>query len=186
MDTLDIKKSIECKMKKSIEMFKNNISKIRTHRASTKIIENIKFKYQKSFLIIKNISNLSLIDYRTICIRPYDKTMNKNIEKAIIEKNIGLNPIINKDFIKLIMPYVTKERRIELSKILHNEGENFKIKIRNFRKQGNDNLRNLIKNKKISKDDHKRLQNDIQKITNYYIIYVNKLINLKEKEIMNI
>jgi ribosome recycling factor len=135
-------------------------------------------------LPISQVANLSLLDARTIGVAPWEKGLGSKIEKAIRESDLGLNPASQGDLIRVPIPAMTEERRKELSKLVKSEGENSKIAIRNLRREANESFKKLVKEKKISEDDDRRAQEDIQKLTDRFITEVDKLVHSKEQEIM--
>jgi len=183
--TLDeIKKNLEGKMEHSIASFKTNLTKIRTGRANPALLDTVHVEYYGSMMPLSQVANLSLIDSRTVGIQPWEKGMGAKIEKAIRESDLGLNPSSMGDLIRVPMPMMTEERRRELTKIVRSEGENAKIAIRNVRRDANDAVKKLVKDKLASEDDQKRSEADIQKITDRHIAEVDQLVAAKEQDIM--
>jgi ribosome recycling factor len=184
MTIADIRKNAETKMAKSIESFKNDIQKIRTGRAHPGILDQVSVDYYGSLLPISQVANVSLLDARTISVQPWEKGMGAKIEKAIRESDLGLNPSSMGDLIRVPMPAMTEERRRELTKVVRNEGEGAKVAIRNIRRDANDAVKKLVKDKLASEDDQKRSEADIQKITDKHITEVDRLVASKEQDIM--
>lgn len=183
--TLDeVKSNLDAKMEHSIAAFKNNLTKIRTGRANPALLDTLQVDYYGSMLPISQVANLSLLDARTIGIQPWEKGMGAKIEKAIRESDLGLNPSSMGDLIRVPMPAMTEERRKELTKVVRGEGENAKIAIRNVRRDANEAVKKLVKDKLASEDDQKRSEADIQKITDKNIAEVDKLVAAKEQDIM--
>jgi ribosome recycling factor len=183
--TLDeVKSNLDAKMEQSIAAFKNNLTKIRTGRANPALLDTLQVDYYGSMLPISQVANLSLLDARTIGIQPWEKGMGAKIEKAIRESDLGLNPSSMGDLIRVPMPAMTEERRKELTKVVRGEGENAKIAIRNVRRDANEAVKKLVKDKLASEDDQKRSEADIQKITDKNIAEVDKLVAAKEQDIM--
>ncbi len=184
MSIADIKKNAEQKMLKSIESFKSELAKVRTGRAHPGILDQVQIDYYGSMVPISQVANLTLIDARTIGVQPWEKGMGAKIEKAIRESDLGLNPAAQGDLIRVPMPALTEERRRELTKLVKGEGEDAKVAIRNLRRDANDHAKRLLKDKEITEDDDRRSQDDIQKLTDKTIAEVDKLVQVKEAEIM--
>jgi len=180
----EIKKNLEGKMDQSIAAFKNNLTKVRTGRANPALLDTVQVDYYGSMLPISQVANLSLIDARTIGIQPWEKGMGPKIEKAIRDSDLGLNPSSMGELIRVPMPAMTEERRRELTKIVRGEGENAKIAIRNLRRDANEAVKKLVKDKLASEDDQKRSEADIQKLTDKHITEVDRLVASKEQDIM--
>ncbi len=184
MPTTPIRTQAETKMDQSIEAFKNNLGKIRTGRASPAMLENVQVDYYGSMVPVSQVANLSLIDSRTVGIQPWEKGMGSKIEKAIRDSDLGLNPSSVGDLIRVPMPMMSEERRKEMTKLARNEGESAKIAIRNIRRDANEQIKKLVKDKSASEDDQKRSESDIQKVTDRHIITIDQLVTAKEHEIM--
>jgi ribosome recycling factor len=186
MSAVEVKTSAEQKMGKSIESFKNNLSKIRTGRAHTGLLEHINVDYYGNPTPISQVAALGLADARTITVTPWEKPMVAAVEKAIRESDLGLNPATQGNVIRVPMPALTEERRKELAKVVKSEGEDAKIAVRNLRRDGNEQLKKLAKDKVISEDDERRAQDDIQKMTDKFVAEIDKLVQEKEKEILTV
>ena len=184
MPTTLIRIQAETKMDQSIEAFKNNVSKIRTGRASPALLDSVQVDYYGSVMPIGQVANLSMIDSRTVGIQPWEKGMGAKIEKAIRDSDLGLNPSSMGDLIRVPMPMMSEERRKEMTKLVRNEGENAKIAIRNLRRDANENIKKLVKEKLASEDDQKRSETDIQKVTDRHVVTIDQLVAAKEHEIM--
>jgi len=180
----EIKKNLEGKMDQSIAAFKNNLTKVRTGRANPALLDTVQVDYYGSMLPISQVANLSLIDARTIGIQPWEKGMGPKIEKAIRDSDLGLNPSSMGELIRVPMPAMTEERRRELTKVVRGEGENAKIAIRSLRRDANEAVKKLVKDKLASEDDQKRSEADIQKLTDKHITEVDRLVASKEQDIM--
>lgn len=180
----DIKSTAEGKMDQSIAAFKNNLSKIRTGRASPALLDTVQVDYYGSPVPISQVANLSLLDARTIGIQPWEKGMGAKIEKAIRDSDLGLNPSSVGELIRVPMPMMSEERRKELTKIVRNEAEAAKVAVRNLRRDANEAVKKLVKDKQASEDDQKRVEADIQKITDKHIIAIDQLMAGKEADIM--
>lgn len=184
MSVEEIKKNLQSKMDHSIDAFKNSLTRIRTGRANPALLDTVQVDYYGSTLPISQVANLSLLDARTIGIQPWEKGMGPKIEKAIRESDLGLNPSSMGDLIRVPMPAMTEERRRELTKVVRSEGENAKIAIRNVRRDANEAVKKLVKDKLISEDDQKRSEADVQKVTDKHIAEVDALVAAKEQDIM--
>lgn len=186
MSVADIKKSVEQKMQRSIEAFKNDLAKIRTGRAHTGLLDHVQVDYYGSMVPISQVANLTLVDARTIGVQPWEKTMVAKVEKAIREADLGLNPATSGDLIRVPMPPLTEERRRELTKVVKSEGETAKVAVRNLRRDANEQLKKLVKDKEISEDDERRASDDVQKLTDKHVAEIDKLVQAKDAEIMTI
>jgi ribosome recycling factor len=184
MSIAEIKKTLEEKMDHSIDAFKNNLTKVRTGRANPALLDTVHVDYYGAMMPLSQVANLSLIDSRTIGIQPWEKGMGAKIEKAIRESDLGLNPASMGDLIRVPMPAMTEERRKELTKVVRNEGEGAKVAIRNIRRDANEGVKKLVKDKLASEDDQKRSEAEIQKITDKHITEVDRLVASKEQDIM--
>lgn len=184
MTIAEIRKNAEGKMDQSIEAFKNNLTKIRTGRANPALLDSVQVDYYGTPTPISQVANVSLLDARTISVQPWEKGMGPKIEKAIRESDLGLNPASMGDLIRVPMPPMSEERRKEMTKLVRNEGENAKIAIRNLRRDANEAVKKLVKDKAASEDDQKRAEADIQKVTDRHVAEIDKLIGAKEQEIM--
>ena len=173
-------------MQKSLDSLKSNLSKIRTGRAHTGILDHINVDYYGSLTSLGQVASVTLADSTTINIQPYEKTMIPIIEKVIRESDLGLNPATSGEVIRIPMPPLTEERRRELIKVVKSEAENTKVSMRNIRREANDALKKLIKDKEISEDDERRSQDEVQKNTNQFISEIDKLTELKEKDLLAI
>ena len=186
MSVADTKKSAEQKMQRSLDAFKNDLSKIRTGRAHTGLLDHIQVDYYGSPVPISQVANLTLVDARTIGVQAWEKKMVPVIEKAIRESDLGLNPATHGDMVRVPMPPLTEERRRELTKIVKSEGETAKVAVRNLRRDANEQLKKLVKDKEISEDDERRGSDDIQKLTDKFVSEIDKLVQTKEGEIMTV
>jgi len=184
MAIAEIKKNLDSKMDHSIEAFKNSLTRIRTGRANPALLDTVHVDYYGSMVPLSQVANLTLIDARTIGIQPWEKGMGAKIEKAIRESDLGLNPASMGDLIRVPMPAMTEERRKELTKVVRGEGEGAKVAIRNIRRDANEAVKKLVKDKLASEDDQKRSEAEIQKITDKHIAEVDRLVASKEQDIM--
>lgn len=184
MSIADIRKTTETKMDQSIGAFTGNLSKIRTGRANPALLDSLQIDYYGTLMPINQVANVSLLDARTISIQPWEKGMGAKIEKAIRESDLGLNPSSMGDLIRVPMPLMSEERRKELTKLVRNEGEGAKIAVRNLRRDGNEAIKKLVKDKLVSEDDQKRAEAEIQKVTDRHVAEIDRLVSAKEQDIM--
>jgi len=180
----DIKKNVEQKMQKSLDALKTDLSKIRTGRAHTGILDHVMVDYYGSLTAINMVANITLTDARTIGVQPYEKNMIGPVEKAIRDSDLGLNPATNGDLIRVPMPMLTEERRRDLIKVVKSEGEDAKIAVRNIRREANEQLKKLLKDKEVGEDDERRAQDDVQKLTDRYVAEIDKALQSKEVDLM--
>ena len=184
MTIADIKKSTEARMDQSIESLKGNLSKIRTGRANPALLDAVQVEYYGSMMPLSQVANVALLDARTISVQPWEKGMGAKIEKAIRESDLGLNPASMGDLIRVPMPPMSEERRKEMTKLVRHDGENCKIAVRNLRRDANEAVKKLVKDKLASEDDQKRSEADIQKLTDKHIATIDQLVASKEQEVM--
>jgi ribosome recycling factor len=180
----DLKKSTEAKMHRSVEAFKVDLSKVRTGRAHSGILDHVTVDYYGTQTPINQVAKVSLIDGRTIGVAPFEKKLAQAIEKAIRDSNLGLNPAAAGDMIRVPMPSLTEERRKELAKVVHKEAETAKVSVRNVRRDSIHSLKEALKEKEISENDERRAADDIQKLTDRHIAEIDKLLAQKEAELM--
>ncbi|MBV8621953.1 MAG: ribosome recycling factor [Herbaspirillum sp.] len=186
MTVADVKKSADQRMQKSIETLKADLAKVRTGRAHTGILDHVMVDYYGTPTHIAQVANVTLVDARTIGVQPWEKKMLSVIEKAIRESDLGLNPATVGDMIRVPTPPLTEERRKEMVKLVKSEAEDAKIAVRNIRRDGNESLKKLVKDKVASEDDERRGQDDIQKLTDKFVAEIDKLVSDKEKEVMTV
>jgi ribosome recycling factor len=184
MTIADIKKTMETKMDQSIEALKNHLPKIRTGRANPSLLDSVQVEYYGSMVPLSQVANVNLLDARTISVQPWEKGMGAKIEKAIRESELGLNPASMGDLIRVPMPPMSEERRKEMTKLVRTEGENAKIAVRNLRRDANEAVKKLVKDKAASEDDQKRSEADIQKLTDKHVATIDQLVASKEQEVM--
>jgi ribosome recycling factor len=180
----DIKKTAEQKMAKSVEAFKNELHKIRTGRAHPGLLDQVQVDYYGSMVPISQVANVSLMDARTISVQPWEKGMGQKIEKAIRESDLGLNPASQGDLIRVPIPAMTEERRKEMTKLVRSEGEHANVAVRNLRRDANEAVKKLVKDKLASEDDERRSTDEIQKLTDRMIAEVDKIVAAKEQDLM--
>lgn len=186
MSVADVKKNAQDKMVKSIDTLKANLAKVRTGRAHPGILDSVMVDYYGSPTQLSQVANVTLIDARTLGVQPYEKKMLQTVEKAIRESDLGLNPSSFGEMIRVPTPALTEERRKEMVKLCKSEAEDAKIAVRNVRRDGNEQLKKLIKDKSISEDDERRAQDDVQKMTDKAVVDIDKLVAEKEKEVMTV
>jgi ribosome recycling factor len=186
MSVADVKKNTDQKMQKSIETLKGDLAKVRTGRAHVGMLDHVQVDYYGTPTHINQVANVTLLDARTIGVQPWEKKMIATVEKAIRESDLGLNPSTQGDVIRVPTPALTEERRKEMVKLVKSEAEDAKIAIRNIRRDANEALKKLLKDKAISEDDERRAQDDVQKLTDKFVAEVDKLIAEKEKEVLTV
>jgi ribosome recycling factor len=182
----DVKKQAEQKMQKSVETLKHDLAKVRTGRAHTGLLDHIHVEYYGNPTPLNQVANVTLIDARTIGVQPFEKKMVQTVEKAIRDSDLGLNPAATGELIRVPMPPLTEERRKELTKVVHKEAEAAKVAIRNIRRDANEHLKKLLKDKQCSEDDERHAQTDVQKLTDRYIAEIDKVLHAKEADLMAI
>ena len=180
----EIKLSAVGRMAKSVESLKGDLQKIRTGRAHPGILDQVQVDYYGSMVPISQVANVALMDARTISEQPWEKGMGAKIERAIRESDLGLNPASQGDLLRVPMPALTEERRRDLSRIARHTGEDCKVAVRNLRRDANEHLKKLLKEKLISEDDERRAQDDVQKLTDRTVAEVDHLVQAKEADIM--
>ena len=176
----------ETRMGKSVDSLRTELTKIRTGRAHPSLLDQIVVDYYGTETPINQVANVTVEDSRTLAVAPWEKQMVAVVEKAIINSGLGLNPATAGNLIRIPMPPLTEERRRELVKVVKNEGENTKIAIRNIRRDANSDFKDLLKAKDISEDESHDAEDNIQKHTDKYVVSVDEVIAVKEKELMEI
>ena len=184
MTIADIRKNTEGRMDQSIAAFKNNLTKVRTGRANPALLDTVHVEYYGSTVPLSQVANVSLLDARTISVQPWEKGMGAKIEKAIRESDLGLNPASMGDLIRVPMPPMSEERRKELTKVVRSEGESAKVAVRNLRRDANEAVKKLVKDKQASEDEQKRAEAEIQKVTDRHIAEIDRMVAAKEQDIM--
>lgn len=179
-------KDAESRMRKGIDSFKAEITKLRTGRANPSILDHIRIDYYGSPMPINQVANINAIDARTLTITPWEKSMVQAIEKAIRESDLGLNPATSGDLIRVPLPALNEERRKELIKVVRNEAETARVSIRNVRRDANGELKELLKAKQITEDEERRFSDDVQKLTDKFVAEVDQLTAAKETDLMAI
>jgi len=180
----DVKKTAEQKMRKTVEALKTDLAKVRTGRAHTCLLDHIMVDYYGTSTPIPQVGNVTLLDARTIAVNPWDKKMAPAIEKAIRDSDLGLNPAAMGETVRVPMPTLTEERRKDLIKVVRHEGENARVAVRNVRRDAIHHLKELLKQKKVSEDEERRAQDEIQKLTDRSITDIDKFLQQKEADLM--
>jgi len=180
----DINKAAEQKMQKTLEALKADLGKVRTGRAHTGLLDHISVDYYGTPMPISQVANINLIDARTIGVAPWEKKMLGVVEKAIRDSDLGLNPMTVGEVIRVPMPALTEERRRDLTKVVKHEAETARVAMRNIRRDANAHLKELLKEKKVAEDDERRGQDEIQKLTDRHIAEIDKMLQIKETELM--
>jgi ribosome recycling factor len=184
MSIPDIKKVATEKMAKSVETLKHDLSKVRTGRAHTGLIDHIRVDYYGTDTPLNQVASITLADSRTIAVQPFEKKMVAVVEKAIRDSDLGVNPATSGDVVRIPMPALTEERRKELAKIVKHEGENAKVAVRNIRRDAMTHVKALLKEGEVSEDDDKRAEKEIQQLTDKSVADIDKLVAEKEKDLM--
>lgn len=180
----DIKSDAQTRMQKSVEALRHDLTKVRTGRASTALVDHLKVNYYGSEMPLTQVASVAVSDARSLTITPWEKQMVQPVEKAILASDLGLNPTTAGTVIRINLPALTEERRKELSKLVHGEGENTKVAIRNIRRDAMQQVKDLLKEKQISEDDERRAGDEIQKLTDSGIKDVDEVVKAKEQELM--
>lgn len=182
----EIKQDARIRMNKSLDALRHELAKIRTGRAHPSLLEHVHVDYYGNEVPIGQAASVAVEDARTLSITPWDKSMVQAIEKAILKSDLGLNPSTAGQVIRIPLPPLTEERRVELGKVVHNEGENAKIAIRNIRRDANHHVKELLKDKEISEDEERKAETEIQDVTNLAVSKVDEIVAEKEKELLEI
>jgi ribosome recycling factor len=180
----DIHKDAQTRMNKSIEALRHDLVKVRTGRASTALVDHLKVNYYGSDVPLSQVASVAVSDARSLTISPWEKQMVGPVEKAILASDLGLTPNTAGTTIRLNLPALTEERRKELSKLVHSEGEDAKVAIRNIRRDANHHVKELLKDKQVTEDEAARSEADIKKITDKAIKDVDEVVRAKEQELM--
>ncbi|MEQ1975819.1 ribosome recycling factor [Xenorhabdus sp. SGI240] len=181
----EIKKDAQDRMEKSVEALKNQISKVRTGRASPSLLDGISVEYYGAATPLRQIANVVAEDVRTLAITVFDRSMSAAVEKAIMASDLGLNPSSAGAIIRVPLPPLTEERRKDLIKVVRGEAEQGRVSIRNIRRDANDKVKTLLKDKEISEDEERRSQDEIQKLTDSFIKKIDEALANKETELMD-
>jgi ribosome recycling factor len=180
----EIRKDAEARMRKSLDALRADLGKVRTGRAHTGLLDHVMVDYYGSPTLVTQVANITLVDARTIGVQPYEKSMVGKVERAIRDADLGLNPATNGELIRVPMPMLTEERRRDMIKLVKSEGEDAKIAVRNIRRDANGSLKDLLKKKEISEDDERRVQDDIQKLTDRFVSEIDQMLAAKEVDLM--
>ncbi len=186
MSLADVKKNAQERMTKSIETLRADLAKVRTGRAHTGILDHITVDYYGSPTPLTGVANVTLIDARTIGVQPYEKKMLSTIEKAIRDSDLGLNPSTFGELVRVPTPALTEERRKEMVKLVKSEAEDAKIAVRNIRRDANEQLKKMVKDKTASEDDERRSSDEVQKLTDKFVLDIDKMVAEKEKEVLTV
>jgi len=184
MQIVELKKTTDVKMNKTIEAFKMDLAKVRTGRAHTGLLDHVMVDYYGAQTPINQVAKITLLDARTIGVVPFEKKLIQAVDKAIRASDLGLNPATAGETIRVPMPLLTEERRKELTKIVRHEAENARVAIRNLRRDANHSLKEWLKKKEVSENDERRAQDEVQKLTDQHIAMIDKLLQQKEAELM--
>lgn len=182
----EVQAEMEASMQKAIEALRKDLNRIRTGRASLALLDGIMVDYYGSMTPINQVASLSIPEPRQIVIQPWDSHAIQDIEKALLKSELGLTPMNDGKVVRIVLPPLTAERRKELVKIVKKMGEEFKVQVRNQRRDANDMIKEMKKEKELSEDDHRRAQERIQKSTDTYVAKVDEVVAEKEAEIMEI
>ncbi|HEX7803033.1 MAG TPA: ribosome recycling factor [Pseudoxanthomonas sp.] len=182
----EIKKDAQARMAKSIEALRHDLTKLRTGRATTALVDHLKVNYYGSDMPLTQVASVTVTDARSLTISPWEKQMVSAVEKAILASDLGLTPNTAGTVIRINIPALTEERRRDLSKHVHGEGENSKIAIRNIRRDANQQVKDLLKEKEITEDEERQTQDEIQKLTDKAIKDVDEVVKAKEQELMSV
>ena len=180
----DIKKDATTRMNKSVEAFRQDLTKLRTGRATTALVDHLKVNYYGSDMPLTQVASVSIADARSLTITPWEKGMVSAVEKAILASDLGLTPNTAGTVIRINLPPLTEERRKELTKHVHAEGENAKVAIRNVRRDAIQHVKELLKDKKVTEDEARRSEDEIQKLTDKHVKDVDDVVKAKEQELM--
>ena len=180
----EIRKDAEQRMHKSLDALRADLGKIRTGRAHTGLLDHVMVDYYGSPTLVTQVANVTLIDARTIGVQPWEKSMVGKVERAIRDADLGLNPATNGEIIRVPMPMLTEERRRDLIKLVKSEGEDAKIAVRNIRRDANNSMKELLKKKEVSEDDDRRVQDEIQKLTDRFVAEIDQMLVAKEVDLM--
>jgi ribosome recycling factor len=186
MSIANIKKDGETRMTKSVDSLKHDLTRLRTGRASSALVEHLKVSYYGSDVPLSQVANIAVTDARTLTITPWEKNMVGPVEKAILASDLGLTPTTAGTVIRINMPALTEQRRKELAKHVAHEGENAKVAIRNVRRDAMQQVKDLLKDRKVTEDEERRAEEDIQKLTDRFVKDVDAVVKTKEQELMSL
>ncbi len=174
------------RMDKTLETLRSELSKVRTGKATTALLDGVKVDYYGNLTPINQVGNITVLDPHTLSVTPWDKSMVQAVDKAILEANLGFNPINDGTNLKIPIPLLTEERRKDFVKLIKKFGEDSKVAIRNVRRDANDHLKREEKDKKMSEDELKNAEDEVQKLTDHHIKLIDEILKHKEKEIMEV
>jgi ribosome recycling factor len=180
----EIKNTAEQKMNKTVDALKADLGKVRTGRAHPGILDHLHVDYYGTMMPINQVANVTLADARTITVQPWEKKMVSAVEKAIRDSDLGVNPATQGDLIRIPMPALTEERRRDLTKIVRAEAENARVAVRNIRRDANEHLKKLLKDKEVPEDEEHKAQDEVQKMTDRHIAEIDQLLHAKEADLM--
>jgi ribosome recycling factor len=184
MNVADVRKSAEQKMHKSLEALKADLTKVRTGRAHTGLLDHVVVDYYGNPTPISQVGSVSLLDARTLAVTPWEKKLLQNIEKAIRDSDLGLNPSSDGDRVRVPMPPLTEERRRDLIRVVRHEAENARVAIRNIRRDANNHLKDMLKKKEVPEDQERKAQDEVQKLTDRFIADIDKILQQKEADLL--
>lgn len=182
----DIKKDARKRMAKSVEALKHELSKLRTGRAHASLLDHITVSYYGTEVPVNQAASVAVADARTLTVTPWEKKMVPEIEKAILNSDLGLNPVTAGDVIRVPLPALTEERRREMTRIVRQEAENARVAVRNIRRDANHHLKALIKDEHLAKDEEHRAEEEVQKLTDDYIAKIDEILKAKEQDLLEI
>jgi len=182
----ELKKDAELRMGKSIDSLRHELTKLRTGRAHTSLLDHIMVSYYGNDTPLNQVANVGVADARTLVISPWEKGMVQAIEKAIMAANLGLTPNTAGTVIRIPLPPLTEERRRDMTKVVRHEAEGARVAVRNIRRDANNDLKDMLKEKLISEDEERRAQDDIQKLTDRFIVEVDKVLAAKEADLLSV
>lgn len=181
-----ITKDADARMRKCIDSYKSEVAKIRTGRANPSILEHIQVDYYGNMMPLNQVANINATDARTLTVTPWEKNMVQPIEKAIMNSGLGLNPATAGTIIRVPLPPLNEERRKELIKVVRTEAENARVSVRNVRRDSNTEIKDLLKGKQITEDEERRLNDEVQKVTDKFVAEVDQITAAKETDLMAI
>ena len=182
----DVKSDARQRMKKSVESFANELTKLRTGRAHPSLLEHIQVPYYGSDTPLNQVANISVGDARTLVVQPWERTMVPVVEKAIMNAGLGLNPVTAGDVMRVPLPPLTEERRRDMTRVVRQEAEGARVAVRNIRRDANSTLKELEKEKEITADDLRRAEDDVQKITDTFVAEIDDVLKAKEADLMEV
>ena len=182
----DIKQDAETRMRKSIDAFTNELSKLRTGRAHTSLLDHVMVSYYGSDVPVNQVANVSVGDARSLVVQPWEKQMVPTIEKAIMNSNLGLNPVTAGEVIRVPLPALTEERRREMTRVVRQEAEQARVAVRNIRRDANQNFKELVKEKEITEHEERKAEDSVQKLTDRFVAEIDEILKGKEADLMEV